>query len=258
MKGMRSAAGPRRSSGTRNCTGSGTVAGPAGSTATRRMGTGGRLLHCCIFPAHLLQLQQMKMAFPVPPFPVMVLILIIILYLREGDLLQNRNHTATQQSGPDTQQCLHNSQFAANENRSPPKPAGSENIAPSHPPIDCCTCSKPAANVQQTTAPAAKDDRTIRARDYKPLEPPELKTLCFACRRRGSWYVEKLTPYRNARPREQQDARRICKACYKEAVRAEQMASVPLPGTIDVSRFQSGDSGGREVLGVWTGEGGMD
>ena len=157
--------------------------------------------------------------------------------LRGGDLLQNRNHTATQQSGPDTQQCLHNSQFAANENRSPPKPAGSENIAPSHPPINCCNCSKPAANVQQTTDPAAKDDRTIRARDYKLLEPPELKTLCFACRRRGSWYVEKLTPYRNSRPREQQDARRICKACYKEAVRAEQMASVPLPGTIDVSRF---------------------
>ena len=51
--------------------------------------------------------------------------------LREGDLLQNRNYTATQQPGPDTQQCLHNSQFAANENRSPPKPAGSENIAPS-------------------------------------------------------------------------------------------------------------------------------
>ena len=49
--------------------------------------------------------------------------------------------------------------------------------------------------------------------------------------------MEKLTPYRNSRPREQQDARRICKACYKEAVRAEQMASVPLPGTIDVSRF---------------------
>ena len=49
--------------------------------------------------------------------------------------------------------------------------------------------------------------------------------------------MEKLTPYRNSRPREQQDARRICKACYKEAVRAEQMASVPLPGTIDMSRF---------------------
>ncbi len=172
--------------------------------------------------------------------------------LRGDDLLQNRNHTATQPSGPDTQQCLHNSQFAANENRSPPKPAGSENIAPSHPPIDCCTCSKPAANVQQTTDPAAKDDRTIRARDYKTLNPPELKTLCFACRRRGSWYVEKLTPYRNSRPKEQQDARRICKACYKEAVRAEQMASVPLPGTFDTSRCSrvTADIGKCSVCGI--------
>ena len=48
--------------------------------------------------------------------------------------------------------------------------------------------------------------------------------------------MEKLTVERKARPKDQQDARRICKACYKEAVRAEQMASVPLPGTIDVSR----------------------
>jgi hypothetical protein len=48
--------------------------------------------------------------------------------------------------------------------------------------------------------------------------------------------VEKLTTERKARPKEQQDARRICKVCYKEAVRAEQMASVPLPGTIDVAR----------------------
>ncbi len=148
--------------------------------------------------------------------------------------------------------CLHNSQFAANENRSLPKPPGTENIAPSHPPIDCCNCSKPAATVQQTTDPAAKDDRTIRARDYKPLEPPGLKTLCFACRRKGSWYVEKLTPYRNSRLKEQQDARRICKACYKEAVRAEQMASVPLPGTINVARCTrvTADVGKCSVCGL--------
>ena len=49
--------------------------------------------------------------------------------------------------------------------------------------------------------------------------------------------MEKLTAERKARAKEQQDARRICKVCYKEAVRAEQMASVPLQGTIDVSRF---------------------
>ena len=68
------------------------------------------------------------------------------------------------------------------------------------------------------------------------LDPPEPKTVCYFCGKKGSWYVEKLTAERKARPKEQQDARRICKACYKEAVRAEQMASVPLPGTIDVSR----------------------
>jgi hypothetical protein len=156
--------------------------------------------------------------------------------LREGDLQQNRNYTAPQQPGPDTTQCLHNSQFAANEDRSLPKPAGSENIAPQHPPIDCCNCSKPAANVQQTTAPAAKQERTIRARDYKTLDPPEPKTACYSCRKKGSWYVERLTAERKARAKDNQDARRICKVCYKEAVRAEQMASIPLPGTIDVSR----------------------
>ncbi len=66
--------------------------------------------------------------------------------LREGELLQNRNYTATHQAGPDTHQCLHNSTIAANENRSLPKPTGTENIGPKYPPIDCCTCSKPAAN----------------------------------------------------------------------------------------------------------------
>jgi len=48
--------------------------------------------------------------------------------------------------------------------------------------------------------------------------------------------VEELTAERKARTKKHQDARRICTACYKEAVRAEKMASVPLPGTIDVSR----------------------
>ena len=77
---MQSDAGPRRSSGTRNCTGSGLVAGPAGSTAIRRMMMKGHLLHCSTIPALLLQLQEMKIAFPVLPFPAIVLILIIILY----------------------------------------------------------------------------------------------------------------------------------------------------------------------------------
>ena len=101
-------------------------------------------------------------------------------------------------------------------------------------------------------APAAKQDHTIRARDYKPLDPPEPKIACYSCGKKGSWYVEKFTAERKARTKEQQDARRICKACYKEAVRAEQMASVPLPGTIDVSRFTrvTADVGKCSVCGL--------
>jgi hypothetical protein len=156
--------------------------------------------------------------------------------LREGDFQQNRNYTAPQKSEPDSAQCFHNSQNAANDNLSPPKPTGSENTTLKQSRINCGNCSKPTVDLQQTTDPAAKRDRTIRARDYKLLDTPEPRTACYSCGKKGTWYVEKLTAERKARPKEQQDARRICKACYKEAVRAEQMASVPLPGTIDVAR----------------------
>jgi hypothetical protein len=106
--------------------------------------------------------------------------------------------------------------------------------------------------MQQTTVPAAKQDHIIRARDYKLLDPPEPKTTCYYCGRKGSWYVEKLTAERKARPNDQQDSHRICKACYKEAVRAEQMASVPLPGTIEMSRFNRviADVGKCSVCGI--------
>ena len=156
--------------------------------------------------------------------------------LRDGDFQQDQNYTAPQKSEPDSAQCFHNSQNAANENQSPPKPAGSENAPLQQSRINCGNCSKPTVDLQQTTDPAAKRDRITRARDYKLLDQPEFKTACYACGKKGSWYVEKLTAERKARPKEQQDARRICKVCYKEAVRAEQMASVPLLGTIDVSR----------------------
>jgi hypothetical protein len=64
--------------------------------------------------------------------------------------------------------------------------------------------------------------------------------------------VEKLTAGWKARPKEQQDARRICKVCYNEAMKAEQMASVPLRGTIDVSRFNrvTADVGKCSVCGM--------
>jgi len=49
-----------------------------------------------------------------------------------------------------------------------------------------------------------------------------------------------------------QDTRRICKACYKEAVRAEQMASVPLPGTFGISWCSriTADIGKCSVCGI--------
>jgi hypothetical protein len=88
--------------------------------------------------------------------------------------------------------------------------------------------------------PAVNKDppRPIKARDYKKLEIPEPKTPCYVCGKKGSWYVEKFTAERRARPKDQQDARRICRSCYKEQVKAEQEASVPLPGTFDMARCE--------------------
>jgi hypothetical protein len=94
--------------------------------------------------------------------------------------------------------------------------------------------------------------RAIRARDYKKLEPPESKTPCYVCGKKGSWYVEKYTAERRARPKDRQEARRICRSCYNEAVKAEQTASVPLPGTVDISRCMrvTADVGKCSVCGV--------
>ena len=143
---------------------------------------------------------------------------------------QNENYAATQQPGPDKTQCLHNSGNAVNERSIPPGARQSPDIIPECAPISCSTCCKHLKDGDQPAASAAKRNRTIRARDYKPLEPPEPKTVCSVCGKKGSWYVEKFTAERRARPKDQQDARRICRSCYNEAVKAEQMASVPLPG----------------------------
>jgi len=99
-------------------------------------------------------------------------------------------------------------------------------------------CTQPAAPMQATPSPAGNDERprTIRVADYKPLDIPELGTPCYLCGKKGSWFVEKLTAERRARPRDQQDARRICRSCLAAVVKAEQSAKQPLPGTVDVSR----------------------
>jgi hypothetical protein len=100
--------------------------------------------------------------------------------------------------------------------------------------------------------PAVNKVQPIRARDYKKLEIPEPKTPCYSCGKKGSLYVEKFTAERRARPRDLQQARRICRSCFNEAVKAEQMASVPLPGTLDVSRCSrvTADIGKCSVCGV--------
>ena len=49
--------------------------------------------------------------------------------------------------------------------------------------------------------------------------------------------MEKYTAERQARPKDQQYARRLDRTWFNEAVKAEQTASVPLPGAVDPSRY---------------------
>jgi hypothetical protein len=79
--------------------------------------------------------------------------------------------------------------------------------------------------------------KIIHARDYKPLEFPE-QTPCFVCGRSPSWFIEKLTAERKARPKDQWEGRRICRKCYQEIKARDQEACRMLPGTVEVSRMQ--------------------
>ena len=84
---------------------------------------------------------------------------------------------------------------------------------------------------------AEEERRRINARDYKLLDIPE-RTPCWVCGRKNSRYVEKLTPERKSRPKDQQGARRICKQCYQAAVDRERSSAPPLPGVIDTSNME--------------------
>jgi hypothetical protein len=172
--------------------------------------------------------------------------------LRNGDLQQNRNYGGDKNSGKSSDQCLHDSEIAVNKNRSLPGPPQNANPAPQPPPVSYSNCCKTAVQSPDLLPPAVNKVRPIRARDYKKLEVPEPKTPCWSCGKKGSWYVEKLTSERRARPKDQQTARRICRSCYNEAVKAEQMASIPLPGTVDVSRCSrvTADVGKCSVCGI--------
>jgi hypothetical protein len=112
----------------------------------------------------------------------------------------------------------------------------------------------PAANLQKLPENAAKKHpvRSIRAKDYKKLDIPEPKTPCYICGKKGAWLVEKFTKERRARPKKEQDARRLCRSCYAAAVKAEQEASVSLPGTFDLSKMKqvTADLGKCPVCGV--------
>jgi hypothetical protein len=124
-----------------------------------------------------------------------------------------------------------------------PRPAegqivNAENTAPidepgkGRTPISLQHLQKPAEICGNVTASAE-----IHARDYKPLDVPE-QTPCFICGRSLSWFVEKLTPERKARPKSEQNARRLCRHCFKAAKTRDQGACRMLPGTVEVSRMK--------------------
>jgi hypothetical protein len=174
--------------------------------------------------------------------------------LKEGHLQQNRNYGGSQISGKNADRCLHDSENAVNKNRSLPGTAQTENPAPPGSPDSYSTCSKTAEMSPDPELSAVNKDlgRPIRARDYKKLEVPEPKTPCWSCGKKGSRYVEKYTGERRSRPKDQQQARRICRTCYNEAVKAEQTASVPLPGAVEISRCNrvTADIGKCAICGV--------
>ena len=174
--------------------------------------------------------------------------------LREGNLQQKENAATQSEPGLQSTQCLHDSQSAVNEKRSLQISAQSGNKIPERTPMTYSTCCKTAEMSPDSTPSAVNKDqpRAIKARDYKKLEPPEPKTACFACGKKGSWFIEKFTKERRARPKDQQAARRVCRSCYNEAMKAEQMASVPLPGTVDVSQCMrvTADVGKCSVCGL--------
>jgi len=172
--------------------------------------------------------------------------------LKEGSLLQNEKHGATQQAGPDISLCLHDSENAAKEDLIPPAAVESPNTATQCVPIASRSCCKIAETMRQSTPSAATRSRSIKARDYKKLEQPETRTACYVCSKRGSWYVEKFTTDRRARPKDQQDARRVCRSCYNAAVRLEQESVVILPGLFNVARCErvSSSVGKCSICGV--------
>jgi hypothetical protein len=167
--------------------------------------------------------------------------------LRKGGLLQPGNYRAAHKPDLKREQSLHFAANAANNNRKPQDCTGSAKKKYTEP----GSLAADAANVQQS-AEKKHPLRSIRAKDYKKLDIPEPATRCFVCGKKGAWFVEKFTKERRARPKDQQDGRRLCRSCHAAAVKAEQEASVSLPGTFDLSTMKrvSSDLGKCPVCGV--------
>jgi hypothetical protein len=167
--------------------------------------------------------------------------------LRKGGLLQSGNYRAAHKPDLKREQSLHFAANAANNDRKPQDFTGSPKKRNTEP----GSLAADAANVQQS-AEKKHPLRSIRAKDYKKLDIPEPATACFVCGKKGAWFVEKFTKERRDRPKDQQDARRLCRSCYAAAVKAEQDAAVPLPGTVDISGMKRvmADLGKCPVCGV--------
>jgi hypothetical protein len=134
--------------------------------------------------------------------------------------------------------------------RPDPNPAPApQNDEPEDRPSSIASRKPVPASAGQENQPATgkpTERRSIRAADYKKLEIPEGRSVCYCCGGKGAWYIEKLTAERKARPKDQRDARRICKVCYLEAARKYRAGIPPLPGIISlVSMERISSSVGR-------------
>jgi len=98
------------------------------------------------------------------------------------------------------------------------------------------TCGKSAGSFHYSAI--GEQVPHIRATDYKSLECPEPHVPCFSCGKKGSWYVEKLTAERRARPKDDQAARRLCRKCYDAAGSRNRASAPPLPGVIDLAGME--------------------
>ena len=167
-----------------------------------------------------------------------------------GSLLQSGNYGAVREPDGMAAQSLYSAARAAKMDRKAEKCTG---LAKERYPVPGSVEAN-AAGVQKLPEIAAKKHplRSIRAKDYKKLDIPEPKTPCFVCGKKGAWFVEKFTKERRAREKDQQDARRLCRSCHAAAVRAEQEASMALPGTFDLAKMMrvTADLGKCPVCGV--------